>query len=127
MWKTHGEQLAQPGASIGNLEFPTGKLDPASAKIDPASAKALDSANDLKALSAIALGMLSMHVEETRLRTNQVPTLFVIGEHDPFKPAAYDAVAAGLNMAIRELPGRLHGNTPSDPNYAEAIRRFFRD
>ena len=120
MWKAHGDLLAKPSASFGHLEFP-------GFKIDPATIPATDKANDLKALSAIALGMLRLHVDEGKLRANRVPLLFLIGELDPFKPGADAAVAVDRNAKMVILPGRDHLNTRNDPGFSVAIRDFLRE
>ncbi len=80
--------------------------------------------NDPLALAAVARGSQQLTLTEEELKSNNVPTLTIIGSEDGLLP---DARALGEKMANHELlvlKGRNHMNTDVSGAFLEALEAF---
>ena len=118
LWQTDAALLAslEPGGSIAEQLFP-------GTVFDAPTTRTFD-ANDARALSAAAHGMLHLALEEQALRQNEVSTLLLVGEIDHLKFSADKALAVGSNIRMHVLAGQDHLSAISDPKFARVIREF---
>lgn len=87
----------------------------------------LSEMNNGRALSAAFRADLTLPaINEQELRRNQVPTLAIIGEHDPFRPGAESMGAMMGHLEMFVLPGADHASTISRPEFLTALLGFFR-
>lgn len=86
--------------------------------------------NDLDALAAVSTGMHLLTPAEESLRTNRVPALAIIGDHDEVVPRPdYDQLVATMPMTKSVvIPGTHAGGdgAPYKPVYAAEIVKFLR-
>ena len=83
----------------------------------------ISSRNDMRALAAVIRAQgFADSVDE--LRSNKVPTLALIGEHDIFKKDV-DALAEVMtNLEVVVIPGANHGAALRDPLFLESLLKF---
>lgn len=81
--------------------------------------------NDGRALSAAFRSDLSLPpFAEEELRTNRVPTLAIIGEHDPFGEGVGSMRAVMGRLEVLVLPGADHATTIGRPEFVTAVLGF---
>ncbi len=81
--------------------------------------------NDGRALSAAFRSDLSFPAfGQEELRTNRVPTLAIIGEHDPFGEGVESMRAVLGRLEVLVLPGADHASTIGRPEFVTAVLGF---
>lgn len=108
----------QPGESISSYVWPDEKARP------PQEVQDVFDANDPAALAAVSEGMLHVLVPEDVLRSNEVPTLVVFGEHDWIKPNGDALPEVMTNLTMRVIPGLDHGAVMGSEAFKSLVRTF---
>ena len=80
--------------------------------------------NDPQALAALAEGQLALEVSEGELRSNGVPALAVMGEHDSVRQDIEALSEVMSNLSMEVLPGQTHGSAFSDPKFIDLVEAF---
>jgi pimeloyl-ACP methyl ester carboxylesterase len=80
--------------------------------------------NDPKALAACARGMMGLAVPEEKLKSNQVPTLAIIGERDPLKKGVDLMQERMSNLTVSVIEGGDHMTTFTNPKFVNDLKEF---
>jgi pimeloyl-ACP methyl ester carboxylesterase len=122
------ESLEQ-GKGIGPLVValtPPGEQTPPPEQIDAIS-KMILAGNDPLALAAVSRSLSAVQPSESKIRTNRVPALALIGESDPLRPGvdALDGVMPNLKIVV--IPKANHITAPADPLFLKTLRAFLEE
>ena len=79
---------------------------------------------DTQALAEVMRAMPELNVTEAQLRANKVPTLTILGTEDPLAEGADEMTKIMGNHSLVYVEGGGHINTPSRPEFLEALRDF---
>ena len=98
-----------------------------------ASAEEVDAVNstlmkgqDARALAALIRAYPELEVSEDSLRDNTVPTLMIVGEHDPERPTVEMLNGIMKRLQIVVLPGRNHLTALQDEQVLLSTLKFMR-
>jgi pimeloyl-ACP methyl ester carboxylesterase len=80
--------------------------------------------NDVKALAATVRGFKDFTIVEDKLKTNQVPTLALIGVLDPLKEGVDDLKGRMANLKVVGIDGADHMNAFYKPEFVKGLREF---
>ncbi len=81
--------------------------------------------NDLVALAAVARGFLHLDgITESEFRSNEIPLLYIVGEHDNQKFAVNRVRPVVSNAQFIEIPDADHIDTYQSPILLESIVSF---
>jgi len=80
--------------------------------------------NDTKALAAVIRSWKEVVVDDEKLTSNRVPTLSLIGSHDPLK-ARVDALKGIMGeLKVVVIDGGNHMITPGRPAFLPNLKEF---
>ena len=80
--------------------------------------------NDTKALAAVARSFQEFRLDRSKLEANPVPSLCVIGEHDPNRTVLEKTAAYMANLEVEIIEGANHVTAYHDPAFVAAIKAF---
>lgn len=86
--------------------------------------RSINANNDTKALAAVARSQKQLCVTEAELRANNVPTLSIVGENDPYKPDVDRMVGVMANHHVEVIKDADHLSAPTRPAFMERIKGF---
>jgi len=102
---------------------PAGRPKPTPEQIETINA-GLMKANDVQALAAAVRGFPGLAFDPKKLKTNDVPTLALIGELDPLKKGV-DALQKDVkNLKVVVIPGADHMTAVSNPMFIKSLTEF---
>ncbi len=102
---------------------PAGRPKPSAEQIEAINAGLMKS-NDPKALAAVVRGFPGLIIATDKLKSNEVPTLALIGELDPLKKGV-DALQEGMaNLKVVVIPGADHMTAVSNPEFIKSLTEF---
>ncbi len=107
------------------IEFLWPGDDPPTAEQVQALGQAMVASNDQKALAAVVRSTAALDVSADQLRTNQVPTLNIVGSEDPLKANADALVDVMKEHRLHVIEGTDHMTTLRSPEFVETVRNFF--
>jgi pimeloyl-ACP methyl ester carboxylesterase len=123
------EELAtslEQGKGFGPLIValtPPGRPKPSAEQIQMINV-ALMRTNDQVALAAVVRGFRGLAVDPEKLKSNQVPTLALIGELDPLKKAVDGLQGNMANLKIVVIPGADHVTAIANPGFIKGLSEF---
>lgn len=113
------------GKGIGPLLAaltPAGKRKPRPAAIRVINRRVVG--NNGKVLAAVVRSWKTLAVPPERLKSNKVPTLALIGEHDPFRPSV-DALKERMdNLQVVVIDDANHMTAFTKPKFLRTLRKF---
>jgi pimeloyl-ACP methyl ester carboxylesterase len=80
--------------------------------------------NDPKALSAVMRALKNLAFPEQDLKTNQVPTLALVGDRDPLKDQIDEMAAVMAHLQVVVIKGADHMNAFSRPEFTRSLVSF---
>jgi pimeloyl-ACP methyl ester carboxylesterase len=80
--------------------------------------------NDMKALSAAFRSLRELAFPEEILKTNQVPTLALIGSLDPFMDQVEEMKQSMQNLSVVVIKGGDHFNAFMKPEFTSRLKEF---
>jgi pimeloyl-ACP methyl ester carboxylesterase len=84
----------------------------------------LTALNDTKALAAVVQSWKDMMIPDAKLKSNEIPTLALVGSMDPLK-RGIDALEGHLaHLQVVVLPGDDHISAFADPKFTSALKDF---
>lgn len=116
----------EAGKGIGpliRLLTPAGQRKPGDEELKTLN-QLVEWTNDTKALAAAMRGMRELAVSEDQLRANQVPTLALVGQLDPFKETVDDLVGRMAELKVVVIDGADHITAFFRPEFVENLKAF---
>jgi len=80
--------------------------------------------NDIKALAAVLRGFKELGVADEKVKTNQVPTLALIGADDPLKAGVDELAKTMKNLEVVVIKDTDHMTAFASPEFPQALRVF---
>ncbi len=102
---------------------PAGRPKPTPEQIEAINA-GLMKANDVQALAAAVRGFPGLAFDPKKLKTNDVPTLAVIGELDPLKKGVDMLQKDMTDLKVVVIPGADHMTAVSNPMFIKSLTEF---
>jgi pimeloyl-ACP methyl ester carboxylesterase len=102
---------------------PPGKPKPSDEEIKVINAFIL-SANDPKALAAVARGFKELAISWEKLEANKVPTLALIGDQDPLKEGVDALKGRMANLKIVVVKDADHRSAPGMHDFIQSLKEF---
>ncbi len=117
----------EQGKGIGPLIIaltPIGAPPPSPQQLE-ATNKMFMASNDAQALAAVARGMAKFPpIPESKIRSNKIPALALIGEVDPLKPGVDRLNGVMPHLKIVVIPGANHLTAFPNPLFVSSLKSF---
>jgi pimeloyl-ACP methyl ester carboxylesterase len=84
----------------------------------------LNTFNDQKALAAVIRGMTGLMLAEAKLKVNKVPTLALVGEHDPLRQGIDNLKIAMPDLKVIVIANADHMNAFFQPEFTHGLKAF---